>query len=404
MKILYIALYDLIKLTRERMSLLMTFLLPVVLIAIMGSINFGGGSQAIPVGIANLDPGSASQLLIDEVKKDKSISVNLYDEKLLADAVKNVDVDAGFIIPEDFTSLINTGGMPEITVLKLPSSADYMAIEGIIRGAYSRQGLKTGLSLYFDEKMNKLGSDIKASLVSDVNEKLDEELQKPALVSVETKTYSAKGMARDIDSRTQYTLGFAIMFVMWAVVFSAGEILQEKKTNTWGRLNIAPIGKAGVILGKILGSFLRGWIQVLFLILFSRYVLGIGWGESIPATIIVISVYLLSVISFGMLLASIVKTNAQLGAIASIIITCTSMLAGCYWPLEIVPDYMQKLARVFPQYWAMQGLTGTAGNQGLDVIVTPVLVLTGMGLAFFLLNMARGLTKVNTPRPAAAAK
>jgi ABC-2 type transport system permease protein len=28
------------------------------------------------------------------------------------------------------------------------------------------------------------------------------------------------------------------------------------------------------------------------------------------------------------------------------------MLAGCYWPLEIVPDYMQKVALIFPQYWA----------------------------------------------------
>lgn len=403
MEILNIALYDLKKLTRERTALIITFLMPVIFIVIMGSVNFGNGATtpAIPIGIVNYDNGKASTDLLNEVGKDNALNIRILNENQLMDAVKNADVDAGFIIPENFSSMLSSGSIPEIKVLKLPSSADFMVIEEIISDTYSKLGAKNGIQAYFNEKMKKLNFSGKDVIVSEVGERLDENLQKPALVSVESKSYSENGKAKKIDSREQYTLGFIIMFVMWAVVFSAGETLEEKKTNTWGRLNITPAGKHRIILGKILGTFLRGWVQVIFLILFSKFVMGITWGDSVAAIIIIVSIYLLCVNSFGMFLSSMVRTNAQLGAISSIIITCTCMLAGCYWPLEIVPDYMQKAARIFPQYWAMKGLTATAGNQGLGAIAMPVLVLAGMGLLFFLLSIIKGVFRFRILKPAA---
>lgn len=402
MEILTIALYDLKKLARERTALIITFLMPLIFIIIMGSINFGTGegAPAIPVGIVNYDQGKASADLLKEVGRDNALSIRVLNENQLVDAVKNADVDAGFIIPGDFSSVLSSGGIPEIKVLKLPSSADFMVIEGIISASYAKIGARNGIQAYFKEKMEEVDSNGEAAMLSEVGEKLDERLQGPALVSVEATGYSETGNAKKTDAREQYTLGFIIMFVMWAVVFSAGETLQEKKTNTWGRLNITPAGKHRILLGKMLGTFLKGWIQVIFLILFSKFVMGIAWGGSIAAIIILVSIYLLSVNSFGMFLASMVRTNAQLGAISSIVITCTSMLAGCYWPLEIVPEYMQKVARIFPQYWAMKGLAATAANQGLGDVAIPALILAGMGLLFFLLSLMKGSLRFINTKPA----
>lgn len=403
MEILNIAIYDLLKLIREKTALIVAFLMPVIFIAVLGSINFGSGSEAarIPVGIVNYDNGKVSGDLIDEIEKDNTVNIRVLNEKELTDAVKNADVDVGFIIPENFSSLLTTGAVPEIKVLKLPSSADFMVIEGIIGSAYSKLGIKNSIQLFFNEKMKAANISGKDSIAAEMGQKLDANLEGPALVSVETKTYSENSTAKKTDARVQYTLGFTIMFVMWAVVFSAGETLQEKKTNTWGRLNMTPAGKHRIVLGKILGTFLRGWVQVIFLIFFSKFIMGITWGDSTAATVIVVSIYLLCVTSFGMFLSSMVKTNAQLGAISSIIITCTCMLAGCYWPLEIVPEYMQKLAQIFPQYWAMKGLTASVGSQGLGIIATPVLVLAGMGLLFFLLSMIKGVFSSSFLRPVA---
>lgn len=392
MEILYIAIYDLLKLTKEKSSLIITFLMPVIFIVVMGSINFGSedSKPAIPIGIVNYDSGKSSMDLVNKVKKNKKFDIQIDSEKNLLDVVKNANIDVGFIIPKNFSELISKGKIPEIKVLKLPSSVDFIAVEGMINNAYSKLVAKKGIELYFYSVTKNLNATNRDSIISSVGRDFEANMQNPALVTIDSKTYSKNRNSKKIDSRAQFTLGFTIMFVMWAVVFSAGETLQEKKNNTWGRLNMAPIGKHKIVLGKILGTFLRGWVQVIFLILFTKYIMGISWGDSVAATIIVVSIFLLCINSFGMFLSSMVKTNSQLGAISSIVITCTSMLAGCYWPLEIVPDFMQQVARIFPQYWAMKGLMATAGNQALETIVTPVIVLAGMGILFFLLSTVKG--------------
>lgn len=214
MEILNIALFDLIKLTRERASLIMTFLMPLIFIGIMGSISFGDGNATpkIPVGIVNYDTGKASLDLMDEIKKDNTINVDLVNEKKLMDNVKNANIDVGFIIPENYSKLLSVGKVPEIKVLKLPSSADFMVIEGIVQNAYSRLGLKNAICLYFDEKAGNLNLDNKNAVVSEARQKVDKNLQTSGGVLVESKIFSKNAKAKKIDGKSNTILGFTILF------------------------------------------------------------------------------------------------------------------------------------------------------------------------------------------------
>ena len=65
------------------------------------------------------------------------------------------------------------------------------------------------------------------------------------------------------------------------------------------------------------------------------------------------------------------------------------MLAGCYWPIEIVPKFMQKTAMIFPQYWTVKALNNTVGaNMGLGSILPHITVLVFMAGVFFILSAA----------------
>jgi ABC-2 type transport system permease protein len=87
----------------------------------------------------------------------------------------------------------------------------------------------------------------------------------------------------------------------------------------------------------------------------------------------------------GIFMATFVKTNSQLSAIAAIVVTCTTMISGCYWPLELEPQIMQNIAVLFPQYWAMKGMRNVIENgMGIESVVTPVLVLALMGIVYFI--------------------
>lgn len=73
-----------------------------------------------------------------------------------------------------------------------------------------------------------------------------------------------------------------------------------------------------------------------------------------------------------------------------IIISPTCMLGGVYWPIELVPDIMQKIALFAPQYWAMEGFKTvmTSGGTLLDVLDS-VGILLGFAAIFMTVGISR---------------
>lgn len=398
MKILNIAWYDLKKLFREKTALFFLILLPVIFIFVMGSV-YGSASSSdaakIPVGIVNNDGSKISLDLINEISKDKTIYIKDIKDEDLSEMVRNVEVEIGFIIPKDFGKKVEEGKEPEIEVLKLPKSADFLALEGIVNSAYTKIHVNDSITAFFGDKLKAANVENTELILTDISGKFEENLKTP-LITVQASAYTKDGKTNGFDGKAMSSLGMMVMFVMFTVILGAGEILDEKKSNTWGRLNITPTNKMTIVFGKFTGTFLKGWVQVIILILFSNFIMGVNWGNSILATIILMSIYLISVTGLGMFLSSLVKTNSQLGAVSAITIICTSMLSGCYWPIEMMPAAMQNIAALFPQYWAMKGLTNTVvGGLGIEYIVTPALVLLAIGAVFFTLSVLSGNFKVS---------
>ncbi|HNB53263.1 MAG TPA: ABC transporter permease, partial [Anaerolineales bacterium] len=65
-------------------------------------------------------------------------------------------------------------------------------------------------------------------------------------------------------------------------------------------------------------------------------------------------------------------------------------LGGAWWPIEIVPQWMQQLALALPTGWAMRGFQNiiTRGLT-LNAILLEVGVLIGFGLLFLTVGVWR---------------
>jgi len=83
--------------------------------------------------------------------------------------------------------------------------------------------------------------------------------------------------------------------------------------------------------------------------------LGVNWGNSpLSVLLIAISLHYLQLV-LGTILSSVVKTSAQAGALTVLISIVTSMIGGAWWPIEIMPKYLQTIGKFTPQYWAING-------------------------------------------------
>jgi ABC-2 type transport system permease protein len=187
------------------------------------------------------------------------------------------------------------------------------------------------------------------------------------------------------DAMKHSMIGFTVFFSMYTMVFSIGTILSDKRYKTWDRMLISPVPMSSILGGTMVVSFLVGIMQMSVLILGGKYLFGIDWGNSIAGIITVTTVFVFTITSLGLMLSGIVKTQAQLGAIAPVVLTSTSMLGGTMWSLEIVNNkILLFLAELTPQKWVMQGMLNIAAKgMGFESIITPSIVLLAMGIIFF---------------------
>jgi ABC-2 type transport system permease protein len=87
-------------------------------------------------------------------------------------------------------------------------------------------------------------------------------------------------------------------------------------------------------------------------------------------------------------LAPLLHSERQAGVVAQILALTFAALGGAWWPLEVVPRYMQRLGHLSPVAWAMDAFRTLLfyGGGGVDilpqlaVLMAATLVLLGLGI------------------------
>ena len=170
---------------------------------------------------------------------------------------------------------------------------------------------------------------------------------------------------RDADigvARREMTSGFQrsvpaylVMFVFLNLLVSGAGIAEDRASGRLRRMAMAPVSRREIILGKLLGRFAIGWIQIVYMLGFGL-VVGIRWADHGWLFFGFLSLFALSSASLGILLGTLFKDPDKCASIAVWVAILLAPLGGLWWPLEIVGPFMRQLAYVVPTGWAMEGV------------------------------------------------
>lgn len=215
--------------------------------------------------------------------------------------------------------------------------------------------------------------------------------QAEAPIGVETSSVSRLEQEEQIPiGFAQASPGNAVIFAMFFIVYGASSILLEREQGTLRRLLTTPASKFAILGGKLLGVFIAGVLQVGVLVVFGQIFFDVPWGQSPAALAVMIAAFSFSITSLGMLLAALVRTYAQLDAMTTLIIMPLAGLGGAMWPIEIVPDFMQRIALWLPSGWAMKGFQDiVVRGFGLAEVLPAAGMLVLFGLAFLAIGVLR---------------
>ena len=87
-------------------------------------------------------------------------------------------------------------------------------------------------------------------------------------------------------------------------------------------------------------------------------------------------------------LAIYMQNEEQAAGIARLLGLTLAPLGGAWWPLEIVPGFMQTIGQISPIAWAMQGFRALMFNQGTLVTVLPqVGILLAVAVLLFVVGI-----------------
>jgi ABC-2 type transport system permease protein len=179
---------------------------------------------------------------------------------------------------------------------------------------------------------------------------------------------------------SEYTVpALTTMFAFFLVGFVGFAFFAEHQWNTWERLRASQASNAEILVGKIVPALVLCLVQQLVLFGAGFALFGLHVRGSLLGVLLVSIALALCLVSVGVLLAAVLKTQQQLNAISNLGSMVLAGISGALVPLSILPGWARTIAPIAPQYWAMRGFRAVIlDGQGLAAVALPVTVLLGL--------------------------
>ncbi|MEH7115089.1 ABC transporter permease [Neobacillus niacini] len=347
------------------------FILPILFSWIFGGLQVES-EQNKPVVNVVVNDGNSTNETFELLKKNNDYKWKKVTLQKAKSNVSEQEVIAAVVIPIDIEKRIEDK-KPVLDIILRSKNEGYLALEQYLQGSASLLIRSYQAAEMMDA--NALPEVLEAVLMS-----------KGAQVEVLTVQKDGSNM---VNVNLMF-VGFTMMFMMFGLSGAASTILDERRGGTWERLMITPASRSQIVAGYTLSYFLMGWIQLLALMTAMNLMFDTSWGK-ISYIIPFASLVILCVVGFGLMIAGMVKTKQQATAISAVLIVSTCMLGGVYWPIEVVPEFMQKIALAVPQSWAMSGFKEIiSGSLHFATLLKDSAMLLGFSMFFFFIGI-RGM-------------
>ncbi len=361
-KVWYVAAKDLRQVASDRMGLVWLIALPLLLMAILGSIfsgaSSGGSAVTATLPVVNRDGGRLSVALIDALRHTPGLTVQMRsDQDAVEKAVRNGDQVGLLIVPVGFTAALQSPHpSARVTYYAVAGNNDQRATIAsyTVASVVQRFSWTTVTANAVAAAQQRSSGRVDAALTAQLATQAAQQLDQAPPVAVQT----VNATGRVINSQDQTVPGYAVMFALFGITAGAGSILDEKESGTFKRLLIAPLPPYALLGGKMLSQFIQSLVQLTLLFAIGAVLFRIDLGSSLPALVLLIVGTSLAATGLGLILVSFVKTQRQLRPITTLIVLSFSAIGGSWLPLFLEPQWLQNVSKITINSWAMQGFNG----------------------------------------------
>jgi ABC-2 type transport system permease protein len=150
----------------------------------------------------------------------------------------------------------------------------------------------------------------------------------------------------------------AIVLTLTLMQYTATSIVRERELGTLEQLQVTPLTRAELIVGKVLPFILIGYVQLTILMVMMRYLFGIHTEGSIAALYLLTGLFIAAVLGLGILISTLSQTQMQASQVTTFFVLPFVFLSGYIFPIDGMPVIFQYLAKLVPANYIMQIIRG----------------------------------------------
>lgn len=369
MKILTIAATSVRRLLRDRTNIFFVFILPMLLILILGAAFGGGGDSRI--GVVSTDAGELARDLKDRIATADRVSVrdsSSRDAAVLA--VERGQLEAAVILPEDYGEALRAGKTVDIEFVARPD-ASAQALRNTVQSAVTGQGSILRAAAF---AVAQGTADFSAALA-----KAERTAKTAQGIEI---TQSVVGEPFAFTQLGRYELGAysqLLLFVFLTSMTGSTALIQSRQLGVSRRMLSTPTAVRTILVGEALGRFGVAMVQGLLIIFGTWFFFQVNWGDPLGAAATFL-LFSLGASGVAMLMGATFKNDQQAGGIGVMLGIGLGALGGCMMPLSIMKIFspaLWRVAHITPHAWGIEAFEELILRHGTIADILPELAVLG---------------------------
>ncbi|MBN1976019.1 MAG: ABC transporter permease [Anaerolineae bacterium] len=365
MRTLTVARKELFHIVRDRRTLAVMFLIPIVQLFLLGYAATTDIEHLL-TAVVDADRTPQSRELVEAYKASNYFDIVSYvdSEEDLARMVDRGRIRAGLIIPAGYGAAVVAGETGSVAFVV--DGSDPTIANAVLSSA---QSVGQAQSARIVEQ--RLGISPQDMMAVEVRSRV---WYNPEMKSV---NFMIPGM-------------MAVILYFLTSLLTALSIVREREAGTVEQLMVTPIRPVELVIGKVLPYVAVAFFNVLEVLAIGVFWFGVPIHGSVALLLALSAVFLMTSLGVGIFVSSVSNTQQEAMLLVFFTLLPSIFLAGYLFPLEAMPGFLQAVSYFIPLRYMVIIMRGIiVKGVGLDVLAGQV----GALLIFGVVIMAFAATR-----------
>ena len=313
---------------REKTAVFFRIAFPVLLILVFGTIFMNQDNVRYDFFVQDLDQTNSSAELVKALELSEKFSITQVDPTLdTARYAMDNKLNLVVVIPRDYESSL------------------------IQRMTRKDPDASVTVTYIYDPSSTSV--DTKMQILNAVFAEINQRMSGTTAFIMSAKTSILSENYRFIDF---FVPGIIAMTVMTASLFGAVNVNAElRQKGVIKKLSTTPITHTDWVLSNVLYQVLLSVISTISILVVSYTVFDVSLRLNVWLPVFVV-LDVFAFVGIGMILTRVAKEAESAAAAANAIMFPMMFLSGTFFPVEMMPGFLQTFSRILPLYYVNEGL------------------------------------------------